>query len=68
MKKILLTGGAGYIGSHVTNLLIDKGFDVTIIDSLITGNKTLLNPKAKFNNLEYILTTAYKWENKLKSI
>jgi len=52
MKKILLTGGAGYIGSHVTNLLIDKGFDVTIIDSLITGNKTLLNPKAKFINCD----------------
>jgi UDP-glucose 4-epimerase len=52
MKNILLTGGAGYIGSHVTNLLIDKGFDVTIIDSLITGNKTLLNPKAKFINCD----------------
>jgi len=52
MKNILVTGGAGYIGSHVTNLLIDKGFDVTIIDSLITGNKTLLNPKAKFINCD----------------
>ena len=52
MKNILLTGGAGYIGSHVTNLLIDHGCNVTIVDSLITGNKTLLNPKAKFINCD----------------
>ena len=52
MKNILLTGGAGYIGSHVANLLIDKNYDVTIVDSLITGNKTLINPKAKFINCD----------------
>ena len=53
-KNILVTGGAGYIGSHVTNLLIDKGFDVTIIDSLITGNKTLINQKATFINCDIV--------------
>ena len=47
MKNILLTGGAGYIGSHVAHLLIDKGYDVTIIDSLINGNKFLLPKEAK---------------------
>ena len=47
-KKILITGGAGYIGSCVSNLLLDEGFDVTIIDSLITGNKLLVPKKAKF--------------------
>ena len=52
MKNILLSGGAGYIGSHVANLLIDQGCNVTIVDSLITGNKTLLNPKAKFINCD----------------
>ena len=46
-KNILLTGGAGYIGSHVVNLLVDKGFSVTVIDNLITGNKSLVNKKAK---------------------
>ena len=46
--KVLLTGGAGYIGSHVTNLLVDKGFSVTVIDNLVTGNKKLINKKAKF--------------------
>ena len=52
MRNILLTGGAGYIGSHVTNLLIDQGYNVTIIDSLITGNKTLINPRATFVNCD----------------
>ena len=46
-KKILLTGGAGYIGSHVAHLLIDKGFAVTIVDSLVTGTKSLIPKKAK---------------------
>ena len=45
--KILITGGAGYIGSHVCNLLLDKGFKVTVIDNLITGNKELVPKKAK---------------------
>ena len=51
MKKrvnhILVTGGAGYIGSHVSNLLLDKGYKVTVIDNLITGNKKLI-PKRLF--------------------
>ena len=47
--EILLTGGAGYIGSHVTNLLIDEGHSVTVIDSLITGNKSLVSAKADLN-------------------
>ena len=42
IKNILVTGGAGYIGSHVCHLLIDQGFNVTCIDNLITGNKELL--------------------------
>ena len=45
--NVLLTGGAGYIGSHVAILLIEKGHSVTIIDSLITGNKRLVPKKAK---------------------
>ena len=46
MKNVLITGGAGYIGSNVANLLVDKDYNVTIIDSLIMGNKNLVNPKA----------------------
>ena len=46
-KNILVTGGAGYIGSHVCHLLIDQGYSVTCIDSLITGNKELLPKEVK---------------------
>ena len=48
MKNILLTGGAGYIGSHVANLLLDNGYDVTIIDNLVTGSKSLVPKKSRF--------------------
>ena len=48
MKNILITGGAGYIGSAVAHLLIDKGYSLTIIDSLITGDKRLVPKKAIF--------------------
>ena len=46
--KILLTGGAGFIGSHVTDELIAKGNDVVIIDNLSTGFEYNINPEAKF--------------------
>ena len=45
--NILVTGGAGYIGSHVCYLLIEQGYKVTCIDSLITGNKELLPKQVK---------------------
>mgnify|MGYP001489083322 CR=1 FL=1 len=49
MKNILITGGAGYIGSHVCHLLIDNGYNVTCIDSLITGNKKLIPKEVELN-------------------
>ena len=45
--RILVTGGAGYIGSHVSNLLIENGYKVSIIDNLITGNKILIPKQAE---------------------
>ena len=45
--KVLVTGGAGYIGSHVCNSLLDIGHEVTVIDSLVTGNKSLIPKKAQ---------------------
>lgn len=46
--KILVLGGAGYIGSHTVYELIDAGEDVVIIDNLETGHKEAVHPKAKF--------------------
>ena len=45
-KKILLTGGAGYIGSHAALSLLDAGHNVHIIDDLSTGNKSLVPKNA----------------------
>lgn len=50
-KKILITGGAGFIGSHTSDALIKNGAKVIIIDNLVTGRKENLNPRAKFYNL-----------------
>ena len=46
--KILVAGGAGYIGSHTVYELIDNGADVVIIDSLETGHIEAVHPKARF--------------------
>ena len=46
--RALVTGGAGYIGSTVSNLLLDLGHNVTIIDNLSTGIKKNIPKKASF--------------------
>lgn len=43
MKKILVTGGAGFIGSHTVDLLLEQGFRVIIIDNLSTGKLSYVN-------------------------
>lgn len=48
MEKVLVTGGAGYIGSKISYDLTDAGYKVFIIDNLINGHKKLINPKAQF--------------------
>ena len=48
MKKVLVTGGAGYIGSACSEYLLDRGYDVTIFDALITGHREAVDPRAKF--------------------
>ena len=48
--NILLTGGAGYIGSHAALSLLDDGHKVHIIDNLSTGNEILIPENAKFTN------------------
>ena len=43
MRNILITGGAGYIGSHITEQLIKNKESIIILDNLITGYKKLIN-------------------------
>jgi UDP-glucose 4-epimerase len=50
-KKILATGGAGFIGSHTVDALVKRGAKVIIVDNLVTGRKENLNPRAKFYKL-----------------
>tara|TARA_R110002073_G_scaffold38161_9_gene109702 strand:+ start:852 stop:1760 length:909 start_codon:yes stop_codon:yes gene_type:complete len=48
MKKVLVTGGAGFIGSNLVDQLISDGADVLILDNLSTGKKENVNPEAQF--------------------
>ena len=52
MKNILITGGAGYIGSHIAELLVKKKINTFILDNLSTGHKKLINKKAKFFKID----------------
>ncbi|HSV94377.1 MAG TPA: NAD-dependent epimerase/dehydratase family protein [Spirochaetia bacterium] len=56
-KRVLVTGGAGFIGSHLVDDLISRNNDVVIIDDLSSGNKKNINKKCKFIKLS---TTKYK--------
>ena len=60
IKNILVTGGAGYIGSHIIEILIKKNKNVFIIDNLTTGYKKLINKKAKFFKLDILNTKKLK--------
>ncbi len=46
--RVLVTGGAGYIGSTVCNLLVDSGHEVNILDNLSTGKKSNIPKNATF--------------------
>lgn len=52
MAKILVTGGAGFIGSHVVDAYIEAGHQVVVVDSLLTGRRENLNPRAAFHELD----------------
>ena len=50
--KIFVTGGAGFIGSHITDSLVEGGHKVSVIDDLSTGKRSHIHPKAKFYHLD----------------
>lgn len=52
--RILVTGGAGFIGSHLVDRLIQEGHEVSIVDDLSTGKKKNINPRAEFYKLDIL--------------
>ncbi len=52
--NILVTGGAGFIGSHIVDKYIELGHQVTVVDNLERGRKENLNPKARFIKLDIL--------------
>lgn len=62
---VLVLGGAGYIGAHTVDRLVEKGFDVAVVDNLVTGHCAAVNTQARFyygdvrdtNFLEQVFTT-----------
>lgn len=50
--NILVTGGAGFIGSHIVNTYIEAGHKVVIVDNLSSGEKRFINPKAIFYEMD----------------
>ena len=56
--RILVTGGAGFIGSHVADRFIERGHEVAVLDDLSTGFRSLLNPAARLYEADLADATA----------
>ena len=50
--KILVTGGAGFIGSHVVDTFLGAGHEVAVVDNFSTGNRAWVNPRAKLHAVD----------------
>ena len=53
-NSILVTGGAGYIGSHCVLMLMEKGYDVIVFDNLSTGHLETIERLKEIGNIEFI--------------
>lgn len=64
--KVLVTGGAGFIASHIVDAYVERGHEVFIFDDLSTGQKSNLNPKATFLEVDIADAKAVKWIEQIK--
>ncbi len=60
MSKVIVTGGAGFIGSHIVDKLIENGNDVTVVDDFSTGDLENINLKAKVIELDVSKKNAFE--------
>lgn len=70
-KTILVTGGAGYIGSHTVKALLNAGYQVHVLDNLSTGNRSAVDSRASFKQLDVYDSSAlkaYLEENKIDAV
>ncbi len=71
MPRALITGGAGFLGSHLCERLIHEGWDVLCVDSLLTGQKDNLQPLLGGDRFEYMthdVTTPFEVEGPLDQV
>lgn len=57
-KHALVTGGAGFVGSHIVDALLERGMDVTVIDNLSTGRRENVDPKVDFFEMSVLSPNA----------
>ena len=65
--KVLVTGGAGFIGSHIVDRLIQEGHDVVVVDNLSTGKRKNINRDAHFYKMDILnsrIEKIFKKENR----
>ena len=70
-KTILVTGGAGYIGSHTVKALLNAGYQVHVLDNLSTGHRSAVDNRANFKQLDVYDASAlkaYLEENKIDAV